>query len=124
MADSHKKESYDKANAILAQRIVENAGKRKASRRHIDQIYISLSDPESALSRDKENVYCPMYCGQLLTEAKSSLILGMSLSNHATDVGTIGSMIDQVKTSHGITINEIHADAAYEIGRASCRERV
>ena len=108
-----QKESYDKANAILAQRIIENAGKRKASRRPIDQIYISLSDPESALSRDKENVYCPMYCGQLLTEAKSSLILGMSLSNHATDVGTIGSMIDQVKTSHGITINEIHADAAY-----------
>jgi len=97
-----QKDSYDKANAILAERIVENATKRKASRRHVDDIYISLSDPESALSRVKENVYCPMYCGQILTDAKSSLILSMSLSNHATDVGTIGPMIDQVKTSLGI----------------------
>jgi len=108
-----QKEKYDKANVILAQRIIENTTKRKASRRHIDRIYISLSDPESAISRDKENVYCPMYCGQILTDAKSSIILSMSLSNHATDVGTIGPMIDQVKTSLGISLSEIHADAAY-----------
>ena len=117
--------NYDKANAILTQRIAENATKRKASRRHVDDIYISLSDPESALSRDKENVYCPMYCGQILTDAKSSLILGMSLSNHATDVGTIGPMIDQVTTSLGIKLKEIHADAAYAslLDVKACLER-
>lgn len=108
-----QKEKYEKANLILAKRITENATKRKASRRLVDEIFISLSDPESALSRDKENVYCPMYSVQLLTEAKSSLILSMSLSSHVTDVGTIGPMIDQVETTLGIKLNEIHADAAY-----------
>ncbi len=108
-----QKENYDKADIVLSRRIVENATKRKASRRPIDEIHVSLSDPESALSRDKENVYCPMYSGQILTDAKSSLILGMSLSSHVTDVGTIGPMIDQVETTLGIKLNEIHADAAY-----------
>ncbi len=108
-----QKENYDKADIVLSRRIVENATKRKASRRPIDEIHVSLSDPESALSRDKENVYCPLYSGQILTDAKSSLILGMSLSSHVTDVGTIGPMIDQVETTLGIKLNEIHADAAY-----------
>ena len=120
-----QKDRYDKANAILSQRIVENAGKRKQSRRPIDEIYISLSDPESGLSRDKENVYCPMYCGQILTDAKSSLILSMTLSNHVTDVGTIGPLIDQVKTSLGITLKDIHADSAYAslLDVKACLER-
>lgn len=120
-----QKESYDKADLILAQRIIENTTKRKASRRPVDEIFISLSDPESALSRDKENVYCPMYCGQLLTDTKSSLILSMSLSSHVTDVGKIGPMIDQVETTLGIKLNEIHADAAYSslLDVKACLER-
>ena len=118
-------ENYDKANAILTQRIAENAKKTKASRRPVDKIFISLSDPESALSRDKENVFCPMYCGQILTDANSLLILGMSLSNNATDVGTIGPMIDQVEARLGIKLSEIHADAAYAslLDLKACLER-
>jgi len=120
-----QKENYDKADLILTQRIIENSTKRKASRRPVDEIFISLSDPESALSRDKENVYCPMYSGQLLTDAKSSLILSMSLSCHVTDVGTIGPMIDQVETTLGIKLKEIHADAAYSslLDVKTCLER-
>ena len=95
------------------------------TRRPIDNIFLSLSDPESALSRDKENVFCPMYTAQLLTDAKSLLVLGMSLSNIATDVGTIGPMIDQVQTTHGLKLSEIHADAAYAslLDLKACKER-
>jgi len=110
---SAQRDCYDKADIILAQRIVENGTKRKASRRSIDKIYISLSDPESGLSRDKENVFCPMYCGQVLTDSKSLLILGMDLSNRITDVGTIGPMLDQVENCTGVKLTQVHADAAY-----------
>lgn len=106
-------DSYDNAHQILLRRIEENTHKRKASRHHVDKIYISLSDPESGLSRDKENVFCPMYCGQLVTDAKSLLILGSSLSNRITDVGTIGPMIDQIESSIDIKLDVIHADSAY-----------
>jgi hypothetical protein len=37
----------------------------------------------------------------------------MDLSNHITDVGTIGPMLDQVESSLGIKPTQIHADAAY-----------
>lgn len=110
---SAQRDCYDKADVILAQRIEENRTKRKASRRNIDKIYISLSDPEAGLSRDKENVFCPMYCGQLLTDSKSLLILGLELSNRITDVGTIGPMLDQVESCLGVKLAQVHADAAY-----------
>jgi hypothetical protein len=60
---SSQRDCYDKADVILAHRIEENGTKRKTSRRSVDKIYISLSDPEAGISRDKENVFCPMYCG-------------------------------------------------------------
>lgn len=110
---SQQLDCYDYADVILRQRIAANVTKRKSSRRHIEQIYISLSDPESGLSRDKENVFCPMYCGQLLTDSQSLLILGMGLSNHITDVGTIGPMIEQVESSLRIKLAQVHADSAY-----------
>jgi hypothetical protein len=110
---SSQRDCYDKAGVILAQRIEENGTKRKTSRRSLDKIYICLSDPEAGLSRDKENVFCPMYCGQLLTDSKSSLILGSELSNRITDVGTIGPMLDQVESGLGVKLAQVHADAAY-----------
>ena len=104
---------YDKADAILTARIQENSTKRKDSRRDVKKIYISLSDAESALSRDKEFVFCPMYNVQLLTDTKSLLILGFDVSNVVTDVGTIGPMIDKVILIPGVELKRIYADSAY-----------
>ena len=116
---------YDKADAILTARIQENSTKRKDSRRDVKKIYISLSDAESALSRDKEFVFCPMYNVQLVTDTKSLLILGFDVSNEASDVGTIGPMIDKVKRIPGVELKRIYADSAYtsQLDLEACRER-
>lgn len=116
---------YDKADAILTSRIQENSTKRKDLRRDVKKIYISLSDAESALSRDKEWVFCPMYNVQLLTDTKSLLILGFDVSNQVTDVGTIGPMIDRVKRIPGVVLERIYADSAYtsQLDLEACRER-
>ncbi len=116
---------YAKADVILTARIQENSTKRKDLRRDVKKIYISLSDAESALSRDKEWVFCPMYNVQLLTDTKSLLILGFDVSNEATDVGTIGPMIDQVKRIPGVELKRIYADSAYtsQLDLEACRER-
>lgn len=120
-----QEEKYNKADRLLHQRIAENAKKRKASQHPVEKIFISLSDPEAALSRDKEKIFCPMYCGQLLTDSKSLLILGMELSSRATDVGTIGPMIDSVEKTLGIKLDQIYADAAYAslLDLRACQER-
>ena len=77
------KKAVDSSPFVRLQEFLAVSG---ASRRPVDKILISLSDPESALSRDKENVFCPMYTAQILTDAKSLLILGMSLSNIALSI--------------------------------------
>ena len=66
-----------------------------------------------------------MYSAQLLTNTKSLLILGMDLSSHATDVGTIGPMIDQVEKTLGIKLDQIYADSAYTslLDLIACVER-
>lgn len=116
---------YDKADSILTARILENSTKRKDLRYDVEKIYISLSDAESALSRDKEWVFCPMYNVQLLTDTKSLLILGFDVSNEVTDVGKIGPMIDQVKRIPGVKLKRIRADSAYtsQLDLEACRER-
>lgn len=116
---------YVKADAILTARIRENSTKRKDLRRDVNKIFISLSDAESALSRDKEWVFCPMYNVQLVTDTKSLLILGFDVSNEATDVGTIGPMIDKIKRIPGVELKRIYADSAYtsQLDLEACRER-
>ena len=120
-----QQEKFDKANLILTQRTAINDAKKKDLRLPVENIFISLSDPEAALSRDKEKVFCPMYSAQLLTNTKSLLILGMDLSSHATDVGTIGPMIDQVEKTLGIKLDQIYADSAYTslLDLIACLER-
>lgn len=120
-----QQEKFDQANQILTQRIVVNDSKRKDMRLPVEKVFISLSDPEAAISRDKEKVFCPMYCAQMITSTESLLILGMELSNHATDVGTIGPMMDQVEQTVGIRMERIYADASYTslLDLEACRDR-
>lgn len=116
---------FDNANLILTKRITINDAKKKDLRHTVENIFVSLSDPEAALSRDKEKVFCPMYSAQLLTNTKSLLILGVELSSHATDVGTIGPMIDHVEKTLGIKLDQIYADSAYTslLDLRACLER-
>ncbi len=120
-----QQEKFDQANQILAQRIAVNDSKRKDMRFPVEKIFISLSDPEAAISRDKEKVFGPMYTAQIITSTESLLILGMELSNRATDVGTIGTMIDQVENTVGTKMERIYADASYTslLDLEACRDR-
>ena len=106
-------EKYMRAIEILTQRVAANAAKPKSAQTPVERIYISLSDPESALSRDKERVFCPQYNVQISTDTKTSLILAVDLSNRATDVGKIGSVIDKVRLTPGIELGLAHVDAGY-----------
>ena len=106
-------EKYKRANETLTQRVAANAVKPKSAQTAVERIYISLSDPESALSRDKERVFCPQYNVQICTDTKTSLILTTDLSNRATDVGKIGPVIDKARLTPGIELKLAHVDAGY-----------
>jgi len=60
-----------------------------------------------------------------MVDVTSTLILGMTMSNRATDVGTIGPMIDHVRGQLGAIIKKAHTDSGYSsLGDLkSCLER-
>ncbi len=102
-----------KAREVLDQRLGLNAKRRKSHRLDEKHVCVSLSDPEAAISRDKEKVFCPLYTVQYLTDYRSRLVLGFQVTATATDVGTLIPMIDKVQLLVGGTIKRVCTDSTY-----------
>lgn len=102
-----------KAREVLNQRLALNAKKRTSHRLDEKHVCVSLSDPEAAISRDKEKVFCPLYTAQYLTDYQSRLVLGFQVTATATDVGTLIPMIDKVQSLVRGTIKRVCTDSTY-----------
>jgi transposase len=115
----------EKAGEILQQRLETNARKRKSHRLDEKHVCVSLSDPEAAISRDKEKVFCPLYTAQYMTDYCSGLVLGFQVTAAATDVGTLIPMIDKVQPLVGGTIKKVCTDSTYAtvLELKACQER-
>jgi transposase len=55
----HQKETYHLAGEILQRRLVQNQRRRSCKRKPPEKVLVSLTDPESALGRDKFGVFRP-----------------------------------------------------------------
>lgn len=106
-------ERMTESQQVLSIRLAENAKKPKDKRLDSERVYVSLTDPQSALGRDKHKVYRPLYTVQFMVEPKSLLILGYLCKPEATDAGTLPAMIDRVQQTVGGTLTRVLADAAY-----------
>ncbi len=109
----------------LEERLKANTKRRKSHRLDEKHVCVSLSDPEAALSRDKEKVFCPLYTAQYMVDYQTSLVLGFSVAAAATDVGTLIPMIDQVQSLVGNTLERVCTDATYAtvLELKACQER-
>lgn len=114
-----------KAREVLDQRLDLNAKRRKSHRLDEKHVCVSLSDPEAAISRDKEKVFCPLYTAQYLTDYQSRLVLGFQVTASATDVGTLIPMIDKVQSLVGGAIQRVCTDSTYAtiLELRACQER-
>ena len=101
------------AAAVLNQRLEENARKTKAKRKDPKHVFVSLTDPEAAMGRDKLKVFRPLYTIQFMVEPKSLLVLGYLCRPEATDAGTLTPLIDQVQQIVAGTLKRVLADSAY-----------
>jgi hypothetical protein len=101
------------AREILNERLKKNAQRRKCRRLDEKHICVSLSDPEAAISRDKERVFGPLYNVQYLTDYRTRLVLGFEVAATATDVDTLNSMIEKVQRLVDGSIQRVVADASY-----------
>ena len=102
-----------RAGTALDQRLAHNARRRKSHRLQEDHVFVSVSDPEAAISRDKEKIFGPLYTAQHLVDYHTGLVLGFSVEATATDVGTLAPMIDKVQPWVGGRLEQVSTDASY-----------
>lgn len=106
-------ERMQQAATILMQRLEQNARKPKGKRKDPHHVFVSLTDPQAAMGRDKFKVFRPLYTIQFMVDSKSLLVLGYLCRPEATDAGTLTPLIDQVQQTVGGTLNRVLADSAY-----------
>jgi transposase len=89
------------------------ASKQKAA----DGIFVSLSDPEAVVGRDKEKVFRPLYNVQVVDDLDSPLILAYDVFAQQSDAGLLGPMLMQAQgyLHHGLEV--VLTDASYAGGR-------
>jgi hypothetical protein len=104
---------FIQAMAVLQQRLAANRRKPKDKRLSELKVYVSTSDPEAPLGRDKEKVFSPLYSPQFVIDSESRLVMAWDVFAQATDSGTLGPMIDATKHAVGNQLRRISADAGY-----------
>jgi transposase len=105
-----------RAQQIMAQRQASNGQKRASKRRAADKIVLSVTDPEAAVSYDKEGVYRPLYNVQVLDDLDSPLVLAYDVFAQPNDAGLLAPMLQRARQLLGHGVDTVLADTAYAGG--------
>jgi transposase len=104
------------AGQIMAERQARNRRKRGGKRRAEEKIVLSVTDPEAALSYDKEGVYRPLYNVQIIDDLDSPLVLACDVFAQPNDAGLLGPMLHRAEQLLGHRLEIVLADTAYAGG--------
>lgn len=104
------------AQQVMAQRQQRNGGKRASKRRAAEKIVLSVTDPEAAVSYDKEGIYRPLYNVQLLDDLDSPLVLAYDVFAQPNDAGLLEPMLRRAGQLLGHGLDTLLADTAYAGG--------
>ena len=106
---------YHKAKARLATLLDENEARRTDKRKPQDKIVVSLTDPESIFSLDKEKVYRPLYNVQTMSDLSTDFVLSYDVFVRHSDTGTLQPMINKTHKT-GVRVEDLLTDAGYPTG--------
>lgn len=108
-----QKERYNLAGDILQQRLIQNQRRRSCKRKPPEKVLVSLTDPDSALGRDKFGVFRPLFNVQLMCDLDSPLVLAYDTFAATHDAGMIAPMLERTTDLVGRKVDDILADAGY-----------
>ena len=109
----NQKERYDRADEILQQRLEQNEGRQSSKRKPREKVLVSLTDPESALGRDKLGVFRPLFNVQLMCDLDSPLVLAYDTFATTHDAGMVGPMLQRTMDLAGCKLDKLLADSGY-----------
>lgn len=104
---------YQQAAEILRARQAANAQRRSTKRKPAEKVLVSGTDPEAVLTRDKWNVFRPLYVPQLLRDLDSPLIFAYDVLTQNNDNGVVEPMVEQMADRLGRKPEELFVDSGY-----------
>jgi transposase len=93
-----------------------NRSKRSSKRKARDKVVVSVSDPEAAVSRDKEKVFRPLYNVQVLDDLDAPFVLAYEVFAQPNDAGLLATMLSRAQHLLGQALEALLADTAYAGG--------
>ena len=104
---------FQKSKEEVRKRIEKNKKRQKSARLDESKIFVSTSDPEVPISRDKKKVFGPLWPTQFITHIGSGLVLAVGVFATPSDSGTIGPMLSKVHQNLDRKIKTCYADAGF-----------
>ncbi len=108
-----QKRRYRRAAEILAERQAANAARPASKRKPAEKVLVSSADPEAILTRDKFNVFRPLYTVQLLRDIDSSWILDYDVVTQNNENGIVEGMLARLIRDLGRTPTALLVDSGY-----------
>jgi transposase len=102
------------AAAEIEQRRQEEAVEQRRKAKQNDKpVRTSTSDPEARIMKMADGGYRPAYNVQIKTATEGAHIIGLSITNHASDRGLLGPAVDEVERRYGLKPKQVLADGGY-----------
>jgi transposase len=111
-----QQQRLQQAQNRMAELQARNQAKRSSKRQAPAKLVVSLSDPEAALGRDKEDVYRPLYNVQVVDDLDGPFVLGYEVFAQPNDAGLLGPMLARLRESLGHQVEVLLTDTAYASG--------
>ncbi len=106
-AARERKERVEKALEQLA----DVKAKKKPREKH--KARVSTTDPEARLMKMADGGFRPAYNLQFATDAASQVIIGVDVTNQGSDLGQMGTMVEQAEGRYGKPPDEVLVDGGF-----------
>jgi transposase len=112
----HQCERLQRTQTRMQQLQANNLKKWASKQKAAQAIWVSPSDPDAAVGRDKEKVFRPLYNVQVLDDLDSPLILAYDVLGQQSDAGLLGPMLALAQRQLGHALEAMLADTSYADG--------
>jgi transposase len=116
-AEAHKARiaaAQKAAEAIDRERQREAEQQRRKKPKKSKQTRGSTTDAEARIIRMADGGYRPAYNIQFKTDPKSGCVVGLDVTNKASDRGQLGPAIDEIEQRYGTKPSRVLADGGYD----------
>jgi transposase len=106
--------AHEAANTITEERLREAKEQRRKEPKNKSEPRASTTDAGARNMKMADGGYRPAYNVQLKTDEKSGLIVGVEVTNKASDRGQLLAAVDEIKTRYDRVPSRVLADGGYD----------